>query len=264
MSDGSDTHPIGEYEQDLREQVVQLKEEVDSGDISAAMRRIADMGEERDQNLYREVGRLTRSLHEALRNFHIQADNEKQREALSKMADASDRLDYVVELTGKSANRTMDLVEETMPLAGHIREEAADIQTQWQRLGRREMEASEFRQLYGRVDQFLGRLSQDSATMHHNLSEILLAQDYQDLTGQVIQRVTALVRDVEDNLVKLMIMASDVDRITGTVHDLPDTDDNDNNHSPERGEGPQMNADKRDEVVSGQDDVDDLLSSLGF
>lgn len=263
MSDGSDSHPIDEYEQELREQVGQLKDEVDSGDISAAMRRIADMGEERDQNLYREVGRLTRSLHEALRNFHIQADSEEQREALSRMADASDRLDYVVELTGKSANRTMDLVEETMPLAGHVREEAADIRTQWQRLGRRDMKAPEFRQLYGRVDQFLEKLCEDSGTMHSNLSEILLAQDYQDLTGQVIQRVTALVRDVEENLVNLMIMASDVDRITGTVHELPEAGAADDDN-PNRGEGPQINTDSRDEVVSGQDDVDDLLSSLGF
>jgi len=262
MTKKENAEEIAELEGTLREQVGHLKTEVDAGDISAAMRRIADLGDVRDQSLYREVGRLTRSLHEALRNFHIQADSEEQREALSKMADASDRLDYVVELTGKSANRTMDLVEEAMPMAARLKSDAQALRHDWGRLRRREMKPAEFRELYKRMDQFLDATSGDSDVLHHHLSEILLAQDYQDLTGQVIQRVTALVKEVEDNLVNLMIMASDVDKITGTVHENRKPDDNKKDEN--KGEGPQMNADKRDEVVSGQDDVDDLLSSLGF
>ncbi|TVP58326.1 MAG: protein phosphatase CheZ [Halomonadaceae bacterium] len=264
MNEADNQAPGMEYEKELLEQVGQLKDEVEAGDMAAAMRRIADMGEERDQTLYLEVGRLTRSLHEALRNFHIQAGNEHQRQALSRMGDASDRLGYVVELTSKSANRTMDLVEASMPLASQIQQEGAAIRSEWQRLGQRDMKAAEFRQLYSRIQRYLDVTCEDSSQMYENLSEILLAQDYQDLTGQVIQRVTDLVRDVEDNLVKLMVMASDVDRITGTVHETAESSEEKDKEQNSRGEGPQMNADKRDDVVSGQDDVDDLLSSLGF
>jgi chemotaxis protein CheZ len=120
------------------------------------------------------------------------------------------------------------------------------------------MTPSEFRDLTGRMDSFLEQLSDDSDKVYQNLSAILLAQDFQDLTGQVINRVTGLVKEVEDNLVNLVRMAGKVDQITGTVHDIEALETNMN------GEGPQMKKEERVDVVSGQDDVDDLLSSLGF
>lgn len=249
-----------EFEKELQEQAELLKTDVDQGNIGAAMRRIAQLGEVRDQSLYKEVGRLTRSLHEALRNFQITGHNAQQEQALSKMADASDRLDYVVTLTGQSANKTMDLVEESMPATAALKEEAEAIKADWGRLRRREMKPSEFRALYCRIDEFLERVSTETGQVNSNLSEILLAQDFQDLTGQVIQRVTTLVRDVEDNLVNLMVMASDVDRITGTVHEQQKQE---KKNDEDRGVGPQIDQSK-DDVVSSQDDVDDLLSSLGF
>lgn len=244
----------------LRNQSAELVEHVNAGNYARAMTLINELSEVRDQSLYREVGRLTRSLHEAIRNFQIDPRNAEQQEALSKMSDASDRLEYVVQMTGKAANRTMDLVEETMPKASAIRDEAHALRDDWQRLRRREMQPSEFRELYGRIDKFFVTLSADADTMYANLSEILLAQDFQDLTGQVIQKVTTLVKEVEEHLLSLVVMASHVDQITGTVYDEPDQKE----ASPEKGVGPQINADKREDVVSGQDDVDDLLSSLGF
>ena len=102
-------------------------------------------------------------------------------------------------------------------------------------------------------------MTRNSDKVYENLSNILLAQDFQDLTGQVIQKVTKLVRDVEVNLVSLVVMAGKVDRITGTRHEIVEEEKNDS-----LGHGPQMNAETRTDVVSNQDDVDDLLSSLGF
>ena len=98
-----------------------------------------------------------------------------------------------------------------------------------------------------------------------NLNDILLAQDYQDLTGQVIKRVTQLVTEVESNLLKLVLMASQVDRFAGIEHDRAAilAEKNPQKYTAQ-GEGPQIHADKREDVMSGQDDVDDLLSSLGF
>ncbi|MDP4546716.1 MAG: protein phosphatase CheZ [Marinobacter sp.] len=248
-----------EVTEKLQEQTSQLVESVNSGDFARAMTIINELSEVRDQSLYQEVGRLTRSLHEAIRNFQIDPRNAEQKEALSKMSDASDRLAYVVQMTGQAANRTMDLVEESMPVAHAIRDEALSLRDEWQRLRRREIEPAEFRELYARIDAFFGTLSNDSDNLYKNLSEILLAQDFQDLTGQVIQKVTALVKEVEENLLGLVVMASHVDQLTGTVHQIEEKEE-----SAEKGVGPQIKAAERDDVVSGQDGVDDLLSSLGF
>jgi len=265
MSSHNSDDMTSEVANELKEQASALKNALDNGDISDAMERIEELGAVRDRSLYREVGRLTRSLHEALRNFEIKPESQQQQDELSKMADASDRLDYVVKLTGRSANRTMDLAEDTMPVAANLKQEAEAIREDWARLRRREMEPAEFRELYQRIDRFMDRISQDSDRLHGNLSEILLAQDYQDLTGQVIQRVTALVKEVEDNLVRLMVMASDVDQLAGVVHEDEDNDAVKKKKQEDRGEGPQIRAEEnQDEVVSGQDEVDDLLSSLGF
>ncbi len=248
------------FEEQLKNQAADLKTLVDSGNIAEALRVISDLNATRDQSLYQEVGRLTRTLHESIRNFHIDtAGQNKSQEELSKIEDASDRLSYVVDMTNKAANKTLDLVEESMPIASEMKEEADILKSDWARLRRREMKPEEFRNLYKRMDLFLDKLSDQSDKVYRNLSDILLAQDFQDLTGQVIKRVTGLVKEVEDNLVSLVAMAGKVDQITGTVHEgLEQKED------VERGEGPQMHAEKRVDVVSSQDDVDDLLSSLGF
>ncbi len=251
-----------EFEGILRAQAQDLVTVVGNGELSDAMRIISEMNETRDRSLYREVGRLTRSLHQAIVNFHIDSPSvtQRQQEEVSKIADASDRLSYVVNLTNNAANRTMDLVEASMPLAGDLKSEAHLLRTEWQKLGRRQLSPDEFRVLYRRLDTFLNDMVTKSDQVCGNLSEILLAQDYQDLTGQVIQKVTTLVREVEENLVRLVTMASKVDQMTGVKHDIGI------NETPDvlQGEGPQVNTAGRSDVMSSQDDVDDLLSSLGF
>lgn len=248
-----------DFEETLSTQANRLIEHIQRGDFGGALSVISDLNETRDRTLYQEVGKLTRTLHESIRNFNIDTGNERSQEELSEITDASDRLAYVVDMTNKAANKTMDLVEESMPLAIATKDEAAYLKEAWGRLRRREMDPSEFRELYKRIDVFFADLTRNSDKVYENLSNILLAQDFQDLTGQVIQKVTKLVRDVEVNLVSLVVMAGKVDRITGTRHEIVEEEKNDS-----LGHGPQMNAETRTDVVSNQDDVDDLLSSLGF
>jgi chemotaxis protein CheZ len=184
---------------------------------------------------------------------------------MSQIADATDRLSYVVQMTEKAANRTMDLVEESAPLLGGLSDEARQLGEEWGRFMRREIGADGFRDLARRIEQYLARSQRDTDALSGKLNDILLAQDYQDLTGQVIKRVTQLVTEVESNLVKLVMMASQVDRYAGIEHDHAALRaEQEQQKSPSRGEGPQIHADIREDVVSGQDDVDDLLSSLGF
>src|SRR5690554_2879726 len=157
-----------EVTEQIQRQVSELAESVQAGRYTQAMALINELSEVRDQSLYREVGQLTRSLHEAIRNFQIDPRNAEQKEVLSKMTDASDRLEYVVQMTGEAANRTMDLVEETMPVAHAVRDEATALKDEWQRLRRREMNPAEFRELYGRIDRFFSGLTTDADTMYRH------------------------------------------------------------------------------------------------
>ena len=245
-----------------------LIESLEQKDFASASSLIADLNESRDRTIYVEVGRLTRGLHDAIRNFDIdtsQAPSLDDSDGVSQMANAQDRLDYVINLTQKAADKTMDMVEEGIPVASEIGQTAEALQSDWGRLLRREMQASEFRDLYHRIDQHLASTASNSAVLSEKFNEILMAQDFQDLTGQVIKKVISLVQEVEDRLVELMRVAGQVEELTGIIRG----DETDEVAEPEAvldsvAEGPQIKAELRDDVVSGQDDVDDLLSSLGF
>lgn len=266
-----------EFEELLREKSQELQACIEGGQFYDAVRLIQEIQDAREQTLYHEIGRLTRALHDAITNFHVDNSNPAEEiEQLSEMSDATDRLDHVIKMTEDAANRTMDKVDECMPIAKDLGTTADDLKGEWKRLVDRDMSPEEFRELYWRMDQFLGKISGDSGALYGHLSDILLAQDYQDLTGQLIQRVTGLVRDVETSLVDLMRMAAKVEGVAGLAEEArlheaaeqPEAeasasaqqdDEQDERH---QGHGPSIR--KTDDVVSSQDEVDDLLSSLGF
>jgi chemotaxis protein CheZ len=255
---------LGDFESTLKKNAQELVERLEQGKFGEAVQLIHELNQTRDRGLYQEIGKLTRELHSAIVDFQIDP-NMPQAEEVSQITDATERLSYVVRLTDAAANRTMDLVEQSTPVMGTLADDAASLRNDWQRFQRRETSPDEFRELVKRVDGFLTRSESDARQVSSHLNDILLAQDYQDLTGQVIKRVTQMVTEVESNLLKLVLMASQVDRFAGIQHDHQQLrDEKDKEKHPTRGEGPQIHADKREDVVSGQDDVDDLLSSLGF
>ncbi len=245
---------------EIRNLAENMLKELERGDIGRAVSLVNDLNDVRDRTLYNEIGRLTRALHEAIKNLNVDTSVG----ASSEIANATDKLTYVLEMTDKSANRTMDLVDAAMPLASDIHERASRLNAQWQRFRKKELTPDEFRALSREMSQFLQDSAGQSQQLQGQLSDIVLAQDFQDLTGQVIHKVAALVRDVEARLVTLVLMAGNVDKITGITH----TDLDSGAIVQEEGkniaaEGPQINKSSED-VVASQDDVDDLLSSLGF
>jgi len=258
--------PMGDLESTLKDNARELVNSLEKGNFSEAVQFIHELNKVRDRGLYQEVGKLTRELHNAIVNFQLDPRVPHAKE-VSQIADATERLNYVVQMTEKAANRTMDLVEECAPLVNDLNDEAQNLSADWGRFMRREMSADGFRELAKRIELFLTRSERDSSKLSSHLNDILLAQDYQDLTGQVIKRVTQLVTEVESNLLKLVLMASHVDRFAGIQHDqesLQAEQKKQQQKASSQGEGPQINADKREDVASSQDDVDDLLSSLGF
>ena len=235
-----------------------MVESIERGELSHAVSLVSQLNDVRDKTLYEEIGRLTRALHESIKNLNIETVG-----AGSEIEKATDKLSYVIEMTDKSANRTMDLVDEGIPLASEMNERAAELGEQWQKFLNKELKPTEFRALTKDIQDFLAQSESQSRQIKNQFNEILLAQDFQDLTGQVIQKVGTLVRDVESQLVNLVVMAGTVDKITGIKHHGLDAEPEAEPESPIKAEGPQIDT-SVDGVVASQDDVDDLLSSLGF
>ncbi len=114
------------------------------------------------------------------------------------------------------------------------------------------MSVEDFRALSSRLEEYFDKVSNGSIKLKGDLAELMVAQDYQDLTGQIIRKVIVLVQEVEDKLV-------------GVIRDAkPVSNDSKASGKKVVAEGPQINSAENPEVMSGQDDVDDLLSSLGF
>lgn len=258
MDSQSDAQGNQEFVAELRDCATILIEKLEGDKFDEASALIEQIISSRDRHLFNKVGKLTRGLHTAIKNFNVDGPLSQD----DNLTDASDRLNYVLKLTQDAANKTMDKVEASAPIAMDLGHEAKALKEQWQALIRRELSADDFRDLYRRIETFLDQMEAGAGALNGNLQDIILEQGYQDLTGQVLKKVIDLVADVESSLVDLMRIASQVEEITGIQKPVDNMGAS--GASNTAGEGPQIHADKRVDVVSGQDDVDDLLSSLGF
>ncbi|HGI9354619.1 TPA: protein phosphatase CheZ, partial [Vibrio cholerae] len=203
--------------------------------------------------MFKEIGMLTRDLHEALKNFQI--DERFSEIATDEIPDARERLHYVIQKTEVAANKTMDAVDRCMPIADKLHESLLLIRPEWNGLMNGRIELMHFKSLCHRIDDLLSQVEGDSSELRGELTEILMAQDFQDLTGQIIKRVINLVNEVEKRLVEILTVFGAAQKEQkadkATVASIEP-------------EGPILNPHERIDAVSSQDEVDDLLSSLGF
>jgi len=258
--------PHSELVSELKACAKLLTEKLQSNQFEEASVLIQRMTESRDRHMFQAVGKLTRGLHNAIVNFHVDADlSQSSKMTDGQITDASSRLHYVIQLTQVAAEKTMDMVDEASPIASKLGVEAGALRAEWQRLKRREMNPDEFRGLYDRMNNFLEHIEEGTASLNNSLQNIVLEQGFQDLTGQVLKRVIALIGDVEKDLVQLVLIASQVEEVTGIATAAGDSKDVEALIEKRKyeAEGPQINK-ERQNVVAGQDEVDDLLSGLGF
>jgi chemotaxis protein CheZ len=204
----------------------------------------------REKNLFVELRRLTIDLQGALERFRL--DSRLVDLAEKEVPDAKHRLDHVLKLTDEAAHKTMDLVEQSAPIAERTAKSAADLLVLWKRFRARDIAVIDFRSMLDRMDAFLEVTQEDTDTLRRNLSEVLMTQGYQDLTGQIIRGVMKLVAELETTLGELVHLASD-----GTPRAPVEKSDN-------RGFGPAVPGINHGVAVSGQQDVDSLLSGLGL
>ncbi|MGL4475291.1 MAG: protein phosphatase CheZ [Shewanella sp.] len=234
------------------EQAHQLVAMLSDGQQQLADDFIRELAQPLQKELFDEVGKLTRQLHNSLADFQL--DSRLTALAHTDIPDAKERLNYVIQMTEQAANKTMDAVEIALPVADTLLTSLASVKPAWERLMRRDIDLTEFKSLCHDVQHFMQHTEENTLRLKELLNQVLMAQDFQDLTGQMIRRVIDLVREVENNLVSMLTVFGD----------LPETRDKSSQLSGIEAEGPIMNADVRQDAVAGQDEVDDLLSSLGF
>lgn len=227
---------------------------LESDDSATTQDILTQLSQGHDHDLFMEVGKLTRELHMALNSFNL--DPQLINLAEHEIPDTRERLNFIISTTEEAAHKTLSFIEDTSPLTSSLKETADKIEQSWQRFRNREMNAEEFRALSKEIEAYLPLVKQHSDQIHDNLSEMTMAQGYQDLTGQVIRQVITLIEDVETNLIELIRVSSQ--HQSSASKDAKATTD------PIKAEGPQVTSSGKENAVANQDEVDDLLSSLGF
>tara|TARA_B110000467_G_C18315362_1_gene481100 strand:+ start:820 stop:1563 length:744 start_codon:yes stop_codon:yes gene_type:complete len=236
------------------EQAKSLVEFLESGRQEEADAVINEIQNPINSELFAEIGKLTRQLHDSMANFQV--DTRISDLATADIPDAKERLNFVITRTEEAANKTMDAVEAIFPVVDTISAQVELVKPSWTKLMNNDLDLNEFKTLCVGIDNLLKTTGKETSHIHSLMTDVLMAQDFQDLTGQVIRKVIDLVIEVEDSLINMLTvfgLSADAEQ----EKSLPKVGDN-------LVEGPIVNAQERDDVVEGQDDVDDLLSSLGF
>lgn len=194
------------------------------------------------------IGHMTRALHESLRGLGLDKLIEK---AASDIPDARNRLDYVARLSEKAAQNVLNATDAALPLQDTVDQNAAGLRSAWQDLLDADGNAdAPWRALALRTVSELDASRVAVTGTKGHLMDIMMAQDFQDLTGQVISKVAAITQSLEQQLVQMLVdfAPEEVRR---------ELDDGLLN-------GPQINTAGRSDLVADQGQVDDLLDSLGF
>ena len=212
---------------------------------------VADLTRLRESSLHRELGRLTREIHEELRRFAN--DNRIAELAQDDIPDAKERLNLVVAKTDRAAHQTLGIAEETIKLADGVCLQAQDLHEAWIQFELKAPELPVVAAMGQDLGGFVAAVEDQMRNIHDKMMGVMLAQDFQDVTGQMIRQVMAMVQEIEEKLIRLI-------SISGAGHGPSDA------VAPAADEavGPQLPGASGAKVARSQQDVDELLTSMGF
>jgi len=194
------------------------------------------------------IGSLTRMLRDSLRELGL---DQAIAEAAEAIPDARDRLDYVVQMTAQAAERALNSVEASQPHQDAMEKGAKTLSKRWDEWFENPIELTDARDLVTDTRQYLGEVPEHTSFTNAQLMDIMMAQDFQDLTGQVIKRMMDVIQEIERQL--LMVL----------LENMPEPASRPKRENESLLNGPQLDTTKAG-VVASQDQVDDLLDSLGF
>jgi chemotaxis protein CheZ len=222
----------------------------------------APLSDEASDELIHRIGKLTRMLRENMRELGLDKEIEKAAEAIP---DARDRLHYVAAMTEQAAERALNAVDRAQPMQDQLTERAEALDTRWAEWFAAPQELDHAKALVKDTRTYLGEVPDMTAATSKELLEIMMAQDFQDLTGQVIKKMMDVIREIEQQLVQVLIDSMPEAQARQSMQRK--AEDQWKSDSARRNEellnGPQINDDAPD-IFSGQDQVDDLLDDLGF
>ncbi|MDD2834062.1 MAG: protein phosphatase CheZ [Methylotenera sp.] len=209
-----------------------------------------------NEDILTRVGHVTRILHDSLQGLGLDKILEQ---VAQDIPDARDRLAYVARLTEQAAERVLNATDQAIPLQEEIAAGASQLAQRWKAVMAEPSLKSEYNLTADETIAYLTMAGKNTAETKALLMDIMMAQDFQDLTGQVIKKITGLAQDLEKQLVQLLIDFSPA---------KPKKEGESTNNSELKDasllmNGPQINPEAAD-VVASQEQVDDLLDSLGF
>ena len=190
--------------------------------------------------VFQQLGAITRQLHDALTALGVMP---KLQNAADGLPDARSRLNYIAEKTGAAANKVLNSVDQA-------KAEHAAISRDTRNMAAAIVSDPVKAVASGSLMNFVDDVDAATARIDQHLTDIMMAQDFHDLTGQVVAKVVALAGDLEDSLVKLLVQAAPPEAQKVVDHSILN--------------GPVVDAEGRTDVVTNQGEVDDLLASLGF
>lgn len=205
-----------------------------------------DAHEHSCDTVFQKVGVMTRHLHDTLRELGY---DKAVQEAATALPDAKSRLLYIGQMTEQAASRVLNATDIARPIQDDMHDRSSVLAKQWDKLYANELSPEEFKSLAAQTRAFMHAIPQQTKSTNDQLMEIMMAQDFQDLTGQVIKKIVELAQSLENQLLQVLIES------------MPE-DKKDANAGLKN--GPVIDATGRTDVVTDQGQVDDLLESLGF
>lgn len=207
-----------------------------------------NMQSDNAKDLFLRIGQLTRLLRNSMANLGLE-------QAIMEVADAfpntRDRLNYVVGKTSQAADRALTSVETARPLQDSLSENASQLSTRWDAWFAVPQPLDDARELVKETRAFLQQVPEITQQTNRQLTEIMMAQDFQDLTGQVLQSLMQVIATVETELISVL------------VENMGERELPANEGEQHLKNGPQINA-TTEGIAASQEQVDDLLGSLGF
>ena len=197
------------------------------------------MAAQASPEIFQQLGHITRQLHDTLQQLGVMP---KLQTAADGLPDARSRLNYIATKTADAANKVLNSVDQAKSEHEHIAAETRRLAAS--------LVADPVKAVAsGAVLNFVTDVEARTAKIDSHLTDIMMAQDFHDLTGQVVAKVVRLASDLEDSLVKLLVQAAPPETVQKVETIL---------------NGPVINPEGRTDVVANQGEVDDLLASLGF
>jgi chemotaxis protein CheZ len=198
------------------------------------------MAAQASPEIFQQLGHITRQLHDTLQQLGVMP---KLQIAADGLPDARSRLNYIASKTADAANKVLNLVDSAKTEHEHIASET-------RRMAAAIVADPVKAVASGAVMNFVGDVEASTQRIDNHLTDIMMAQDFHDLTGQVVAKVVTLATELEDSLVKLLVQAAPPEQAHRVEAQLLN--------------GPVVNPEGRTDIVKNQGEVDDLLASLGF